>query len=202
MFRVRLLSELSLAYDQEYGCPQRRPFFMRATAVGLASLMLFFAVGTGVYAYESPEVSEGHPLYFVKSGLESIRERAALSPEARAEFHAEMMGRRLAEAEYQLPMLPEQVEPSLEAAADQFEQTIQALDEGLEDQSVRDKMIDTLSLRRARYLELSSRVQKNEEENGGLEPLRQRIEGHELSEQELMRLFGTPPRASGSPMGQ
>lgn len=201
-FRARLLSELSLAYDQEYGCPQRRPFFVRATAVGLASLVLFFTVGTGVYAYESPEVSEGHPLYFVKSGLESLWERTALSPEARAEFHAEMMERRLAEGEYQLPMRPEQVEPSLEAAAEQFERTIEALDEGVEDESVREKMIDTLSLRRARYLELHSRVQEGEKETGELEPLRQRIEGHKLSDQELIHLFGTLAPTPGSPMGQ
>lgn len=196
------MSELSLAYDQEYGCPQRRPFFVRATAVGLASLVLFFTVGTGVYAYESPEVSEGHPLYFVKLGFESLRERTALSPESRAEFHAEMMERRLAEGEHQLPMQPERVEPSLEAAADQFERSIEALEDGVEDETVRGKMIDTLSLRRARYLELSSRVRENEDENGELEPLRQRIEGHELTDQELMRLFGTPPRAADSPMGQ
>ncbi|TAL50204.1 hypothetical protein EPN81_03460 [Patescibacteria group bacterium] len=194
-FRTRLLLELSLAYDQEYGCPQRRPFLFRFAAVSLASLVLFFSMGAGVYAYESPRVMEGHPLYFVKSGLESIQGGFARSPEARAQFHAEMMERRLAEGEYQLPHRPDRVQPSLNEAAEQFEQTISALDEGVMDSAMREKFISALSLHRARYLELSARVQEDEEETGALEPLRQRIEGHELSEDELIRLFEMGRRA-------
>ncbi|MBI4592519.1 hypothetical protein HY733_03680 [Candidatus Uhrbacteria bacterium] len=193
-FRVRLLSELRLVYDQEYGCPQRRPFMVRATAVGLASLVLFFTMGAGVYAYESPEVTEGHPLYFVKAGIETIRERTTVSPEARAEFHAQMMERRLAEGEFQFPHRPDRVPPALHEAAEQFEQTVSALEAGVTDETTRGKVIDTLSLHRARYLELSARVQENEEEAGALEPLRQRIEGHELSDEELNRLFERGPR--------
>ncbi|MCR4314702.1 MAG: DUF5667 domain-containing protein [Candidatus Uhrbacteria bacterium] len=182
-FRTRLLSGLSFAYDQEYGCSQRRPFFVRATAVGLASLALFFTVGTGVYAYESPEVTEGHPLYFVKSGIESVRERVARSPEAQAEFHAEMMERRLAEGEHHLSLHPDRVSPSLEQAANQFEQTMTAIEEGVEDESIRARLLQKLSLQRARYLELSSRTQQ-------VEP--QPIKGRELSEEEIERLFHQP----------
>lgn len=158
------MSELSLAYDQEYGCPQRRPVFVRATAVGLASLVLFFTLGTGVYAYESPEVTEGHPLYFVKSGLESVRERVARSPEARAQFHAEMMERRLAEGEHHLSLHPDRVSPSLEQAANQFEQTMTAIEEGVEDEALRTRLLERLSLQRARYLELSSRTDGGEDQ--------------------------------------
>ncbi|MBI4257307.1 hypothetical protein HY626_04610 [Candidatus Uhrbacteria bacterium] len=193
-FRGRLLSELSLAYDQEYGCPQRRPFLIQFAGVSFASLVLFFGMGAGVYAYESPQVTEGHPLYFVKSGLESIQGGFARSPEARAQFHAEMMERRLAEGEYQLPHRPDRVPPSLDEAAEQFEQTISALDEGVKDE-MRKKLIESLSLHRARYLELSVRVQENEEETGALESLRLRVEGHELSEDELIRLFEMGRRA-------
>lgn len=201
-FRARLMSELRVAYDQAYGCPQRRPILVRAAAVGLASLALFFTVGTGVYAYESPKVTQGHPLYFVKSGLERVRERAAASPESRAQFHAQMMDRRLQEGEYLLPERPDHVPPSLDAAAEQFERSIQALEEGVDDEAVRKNVIETLSIRRARYLELSARVEEGEGENGGLESLRMRIQGHELSEQELKRLFGSPRRAPEAVMGQ
>jgi len=194
-FRGGLLSTLSLAYDQEYGCPQRRPFLVRFASVSLASLVLFFGMGAGVYAYESPQVTEGHPLYFVKSGLESIRGGLSRSPEARAQFHTEMMERRLTEGEFQLPQRPERVPPTLDEAAEQFEQTISALEEGVTDETVREKFIDTLSLHRARYLELSARVQEDEEETGALEPLRLRVEGHELSEDELIRLFEMGRRA-------
>lgn len=197
------MSELSLAYDQEYGCPRRRPFFVRATAVGLASLVLFFTVGTGVYAYESPEVTEGHPLYFVKSSLEFVQRGVARSPEARAQFHAQMMERRLTEAEHHLlSSRPDRVPLSLKQAADQFEQSITALDEGVKDEKERTNMLDALSMRRARYLELSARVRAGGEESGELESLRQRIEGHELIDQELKRLFESPVRAPNAPMGR
>ncbi len=183
------MSELSLAYDQEYGCPQRRPFVVRFASVSLASLVLFFTMGAGVYAYESPEVTEGHALYFVKAGLESVRGGLARTPEERAEYHAQMMERRLEEGEFQLPDRPERVAPSLDEAAEQFEQTIAAIEAGVEDEVIRERLIEKLSIHRARYLELSSRVEEDEEENGTLESLRDRIEGHELSEEELIRLF-------------
>ena len=195
-FRSRLMSELSLAYDQKYGCPQRRPFWVRAGSVAMASLALFFTVGTGVYAYESPTVSEGHPLYFVKSGLESVRGGFARSPEERAAFHAEMMERRLEEGEYHLPVEPDQVPPVLDRAADEFEFTITALDEGVDDESTRQQMIDTLSIKRARYLELRARIQGGVAESDEFEPLQMRIEGHRLSEQEFNRLFNSPMRDS------
>ena len=191
-FRARLMSELSLAYDQEYGCPQRRPLFVRVAGVSLASLVLFFTMGAGVYAYESPEVTEGHPLYFVKSGLEYVRGGLARTPENRAKFHSEMMERRLQEGEFQLPDRPDRVPPTLDQAAEEFEDTISALDEGVDDEKTREKFIKLLSIKRVRYLELRSRVVEGEEEIGELEPLRMRIEGYELSEQEVQRLFGTP----------
>lgn len=193
-FRVGLLSQLRLAYGQEYGCPQRRPFFVRVGAVGLVSLLIFFSVGTAVYAYESPDVTEGHPLHFVKTGIEGVQKSLARSPEARAEFHARMMERRIEEGEHQLPARPDRVTPSLDDAADQFEQTISALEQGVEDEAVREELIEHLSIQRARYLELSSRVPDHEGESGEFEPLRKRIEGQGLSEQEILRLFGTGAR--------
>lgn len=194
-FRARLMSELSLAYDQEYGCPQRRPFIVRFASVSLASLVLFFTMGAGVYAYESPEVTQGHPLYFMKSGIEFVRGGMARSPEARAEFHAKMMDRRLQEGEHQLPSRPDRVPVTLEEAAAQFERTIEAIEEGVEDEHIRETLIEALSIKRARYLELHSRVQESEEENGESDVLRMRIEGHHLSDDEFNRLFGAPPHA-------
>lgn len=155
------MSELSLAYDQEYGCPQRRPFFVRATAVGLASLVLFFTVGTSVYAYESPDVTDGHPLYFMKSGIEYAREGLARSPEARAKFHAQMMDRRLQEGEHHFPARPDRVPPTLERAARQLEQSTKILAE-IKDEELREQLSTSLSLKRERYLQLRSRVQASE----------------------------------------
>ncbi|NQV90744.1 hypothetical protein HQ487_05080 [Candidatus Uhrbacteria bacterium] len=202
VFRTRLLSELSVAYDQTYGCPRPKSLTYRFAMVGLASFVLIFTMGTGVYAYESPEVTNGHPLYFVKNGMETLQQGFHRSPESRAEFHANMMRRRLQEGEHFLPNHPNSVPFSLDAAADQFEHTIQALEDGVIDQEAREGVIESLSMQRARYLELSSRVLDSEEESGELEPLRKRIEGHQLSEEEFTRLFEKSRRANDSLNGQ
>jgi hypothetical protein len=193
-FRARLMSELRMEYDKTYGCPKPSRFLF--VPIVAASLILMFAMGTGVYAYESPEVTQGHPLHFMKAGIEFVRERAAFSPKARAKFHADMMDRRLQEGERHYPVRPERVPVSLEAAAQQFELTIQALEEGVEDEALREALIEALSIKHERYLQLQSRVQIDEpgeagsgEENGSSDPLRMRIEADQLSEQEFMRLF-------------
>lgn len=202
VFRAQLLSELSLAYDQEHGCPRPRSFLFRFATVGLTSLVLVFTMGAGVYAYESPEVTEGHPLHFMKSGVERIQEGVSRSPEARTRFHARMMERRLEEGEYLLSHRPQDVPPSLDAAADQFENSIQALGNGVDDAEMRNAFIEVLSVRRARYVELSSRVSTTEEESGKFDRLRMRIEGHGLSEEEFIHLFEMGRRANDSLNGR
>ena len=188
-FRADLWMRLSDAYQAQYQeavvCIPRYRFAF----VGISSVVLMFGMGTGVYAYESPEVVEGHPLYFMKSGIEGVEARFARSPEARARFHARMMERRLEEGELSVTDEAEVVESSLESAADQFEMTIEALESLKEGETEREKMIETLSIQHARYLELSQRVQTSEDRELDALPLRVRAEGHQLSDEERKRIF-------------
>lgn len=72
----------------------------RFALVGVASLVIVFGIGTGVYAYESPRIVEGHPLYFIKNKIERVEERTALTPAMRERFKKRMIERRLREERY------------------------------------------------------------------------------------------------------
>jgi hypothetical protein len=196
MFRealwLKLSAEYACLYPQVSICSHR----FRFAAAGLSALIIVFTMGTGVYAYESEEVVDGHPLYFVKSSIESVEEGFARTPEARAEFHSRMMARRISEGEHRLSRQPERVEESLEAAADQLEQTVQVFAPDVQDPELRAQMIEELSIHNARYVELSARVQKGEAESGEPAHLRSRVEGHGLSQDEQVRLFERKARAS------
>ncbi|MBI5793662.1 hypothetical protein HZA87_01050 [Candidatus Uhrbacteria bacterium] len=191
---------LWLKLSQERACVYPdiafRPHGLRWSAVGLTALVVVFTMGTGVYAYESPDVVEGHPLYVVKQTIESVEKGLARTPEARAEFHSRMMARRLEEGEHHLSRTPQQAQEALNAAADQLEQSVEELPPQMQDPEGRAKMIQELSIHNARYLELSARVQKDEAENREPAHLRSRIEGHGLSQDEQVRLFERKARAS------
>lgn len=173
-------------------CVHRSPHFRFAT-VGVAALVLVFGMGTGVYAYESPNVVDGHPLYFVKAGIEQVEERAMITPEMKARFHAKMMSRRLNEGEHFVHDRY-QVEPLLDKAADELEMSVVEVVEKMSDEEMRSKFIEELSLRSVRYGELSARVEENEPEPcegsfGGMTSLRSRAHQWGLSDQEIDRLF-------------
>lgn len=195
-FRDALWLKLSQEHACLYPTVTRCSYRFRFAAVGLTAVVVVFTMGTGVWAYESPDVVEGHPLYFVKSSLESVEEGLARTPEARAEFHARMMERRLTEGEHHLSRQPEHVQESLDAAADQLEQTVEVFAPDVQDPKKRAQMIEELSIHNARYLELSSRVQDSEAENREPAHLRSRVEGHGLSQDEQARLFERKARAS------
>lgn len=61
-------------------------------------IVLFSVLGTGAYAYESPNITESHPLYSVKQGIETVEGKFKFSSETKAEFHLKMMGKRTEEA--------------------------------------------------------------------------------------------------------
>ena len=89
--------QLLIKCKKEYMPTSQNTF--RFAASGTIALLIVFGVSTGVFAYESPSVVEGHPLNFVKENLEKFQGKMARSPEAQAKFHANMMDRRFEEAE-------------------------------------------------------------------------------------------------------
>jgi len=136
-----------------------RQHAFRFAAVGMASLLVVFGTGTSVYAYDSPDVSDGHPLYPIKQGLERIEERFAATPETRAEFHAKMMERRIAEAE-RLDQTQEQIPKILESAAAELDLSVEELKTDLREPERRQELLDRLSETNERYAEVLSRVPK------------------------------------------
>lgn len=81
------------------GTPERARPRVPAWVTAFAVLALIF-MSTGAYAYESPMVVEGHPLYVVKRKMESARVRMVRTPEGRAEVHLWKMQRRMREADH------------------------------------------------------------------------------------------------------
>ena len=134
----------------------RHHAFRLATA-GVAALIVILGAGTGVYAYESPDVSDGHPLYPIKQGIERVQERFAVTPGQQAAFHADMMGRRMSEAE-RLDRDKEQIPKILESAAAELDRSVIELKNDLRDPERRQEVIDRLSETNERYAEVLSRV--------------------------------------------
>ena len=136
-----------------------RQHAFRFAVAGMASLLVVLGTGTSVYAYDSPTVSDGHPLYSIKQGIERIEERFAATPEMRAEFHAKMMERRMAEAE-RLDESKEQIPQILESAAAELDLSVDELKSDLRDPKERKELLDRLSETNERYAEVLSRVPK------------------------------------------
>lgn len=136
-------------------------------AVGVAVVVLVFGMGTGVYAYESPDVVDGHPLYFVKQKLEDVEGRFATTSEARAHFHAKMMERRMSEAE-RIAEDQEKLGAVLESAADELDLTVEELSADLEDHPKRKAIIERLNAQNDRYENVFHRVPVRE---GMMRPL-------------------------------
>lgn len=137
-----------------------REHAFRFAAAGIASLIVVFGTGTSVYAYSSPDVSDGHPLYPIKHGIEQVQERLARNPDQRAAFHADMMGRRMAEAE-RLDQTKEQIPKILESAASELDLSVDELKADLRDPEQRKELLDQLSETNERYAEVLSRVPKD-----------------------------------------
>lgn len=142
-FKAELRSQLSTAYDARYGVQRTLSHGMRFAMVGMLSLVLMFGMGTGVYAYESPDVAEGHPLNVVKQGMEGIEGSLARTPEARAQFHAKMMRRRLLEAAHHVDDHPV-MERALQRAADELDMSLGEFKSGLQDPATRQQIVNEL----------------------------------------------------------
>ncbi len=75
-------------------------FAMKSRKLVTAVLILVVLLGGGLsaYAYESPEVTNGNPLYGLKRTIESIEGSFATNDLAQAEFHLKMALRRVEES--------------------------------------------------------------------------------------------------------
>jgi len=175
-FRSALRAKLSAAYEARYPSAASSPL-LKFAAAGVCVVVLFFGMGTGVYAYESPEVTPDHPLYFMKSGMEQMEGRFAKTPEARAKFHAKMMDRRLKEAERFFQKNRKVGGVLLQSAADELGMTTDELKGELRDPQTRREVLQELSEQSDRYADILSRVQETGERKFPLpEELRQKLQ--------------------------
>lgn len=199
-FKKELWSELDLTWKKEY--PAMRFSWIRAFAVPLAALALFVTMGTGVYAYSSPEVTEDTPLYPVKRGIESVEERFHRSSKAQAHFHARMVERRINEGEVMLRRGHISRAQLLEIA-NELDYTIEDFITAKEDPASRQEIeqnilnhMDTQS-NRYRFLlersfesrEIMEDTQPNQTLRNKLRDIRVRINESDLTEEEKHALF-------------
>ena len=125
----------------------------RYAAVGTIALVLLLG-GTSVYAYESPEVSEGHFLHPVKQGIEQLEGKLRQGePEGRAGHHLKMFGRRLDEADLQ--EVEEHKEILLETAAEELDMTVEELKDSMFDPGARVEILEQLDVENGRFLKMA-----------------------------------------------
>ena len=201
-FRSELWSKSSDQYDHDHR-PVRMPLFqMRFATVAFAVVLLVFGTGTGVYAYQSPDVVEGHVLHPIKQGIEGLEGRVAVTSERRARFHRRMLERRLREAERLERRHPARVAPLLEKASEQLEGVVTEIEGPVFSPETRKKLLKQLKKDRIRYESVIERVYVSDNEDEvatdqeirelpalndvvpALEELHRRLEASELTEEE------------------
>jgi len=101
-FGPSFLFKSDLWRELEKSLPREKPFWyqqvwFRWSVVGAACFLVVSGFGTGVYAYNSPEVTENTPLYVVKQVIEKLEEITKVSPVAKEEFLRKVISRREAE---------------------------------------------------------------------------------------------------------
>ncbi len=99
-FKATLRKNLNIAWNAKYG--GKMPWYqtgMARVATSFAMVTLLLSGGGGVYAYTSPEVTEGSALYSVKQVIETVEEITKITPEAKAKFYIKKISRREAERE-------------------------------------------------------------------------------------------------------
>jgi len=97
--------------------------FKLAAALAVTILVVGTA-GTGAYAYTSPDVTTGTPLYPIKQQLEKVEEKVQITPEAKANFYLKQIKRREAEAVViqKRAQKTDQVEIQIQKTEDQIKQ--------------------------------------------------------------------------------
>ncbi len=153
-FKAKLQKQLSAVWDNTYNTKYvwyQTVFFKHAT--GFATMVLMAgSLGTGAYAYTSPEVTEGSVLYPIKEKLESIEEIAQITPEAKAKFYLKKIERReeekvvLKKKNVELKKI-EKVEQLIEKTEDKLDQTDKIIEKTTHDVKLREQVRERLEVR-------------------------------------------------------
>lgn len=190
-FKAVLWQDLAAAwrekYQTDYFWYQRAAF--KWAAAGVLGLVLTSSLGTGVYAYNNPEVTEGTILYPLKQKIEQVEELTKRTPEAKAKFYLKEIARREAEK-----VVLERKQKKMGQAANKIkavENRIKAVESKLEkadkflekmevkDRDLKPRVKQRLEQRAERVKELqikaAERRESLQDKKGRLEEVRKRI---------------------------
>ncbi|MBI2037707.1 MAG: hypothetical protein HYT15_02115 [Candidatus Magasanikbacteria bacterium] len=117
VFKAVLRKDLRKAWDAAHGSPHWYEFPLIHKAVSMAVVALLLTGAGGAYAYNSPEVTEGTPLYSIKEALENVEEITRITPEAKAKFYLKKIERREAERE----VIKERLLPEIQSEIERIE---------------------------------------------------------------------------------
>lgn len=93
-----LWRQLEHKYDHMYPASPR--LVSKPAAIIAMVVLIAISAGTSAFAYESPEVVEGHPLHFIKKNIENFEGKLKFSPEKKIQHHLKMKDRRMEEGKH------------------------------------------------------------------------------------------------------
>jgi hypothetical protein len=96
-FKIALLRKLTARMNQPVAWYQVS--WVRFSYTVVSGILIVASVSASAYAYTSPKVVVGTPLYTIKQGLEKIEEKTKVTPEQKAQFLLKTIQRREAEKE-------------------------------------------------------------------------------------------------------
>lgn len=136
--------------------------------VGATTVATVIGSGTAVYAYSSDKVLPNHPLYGIRTSIETVEESFAVKPEEKVNVKLKLIKRRMREVELLLrnnKSIPPETEKEIESKMDQAIEASNELPEPElnEEESENDEMIEKMS----KEEELVNRVDEADEEVHG-----------------------------------
>lgn len=161
-----------------------RQVWFKWSLVGAVSLLIVASFGTGVYAYNSPEVTEDNPLYIVKRTIEKVEETTKITPEAKARFLIKKIARREAEKQVMQKrgQAVEKIEKRIEKTAEQLQKTDEILQKlearhEIKNKNLRPRVQELLEKRlEAKEEQLKKQRERIEQRQDKLEDKKEKIE--------------------------
>lgn len=176
----------------------KKQLITKFSTAGVATLVVFFSMGTGVYAYESPEVVDGHALHPIKAQLEKWEEKFAGSPEKQALFHEKMAERRLEESERH-ELFKKKADKLLDKASEELHLSQEEFKTLMQDTETRAELLEDLGVSEERHAMMKERMENQrkrihpeipEELNEEVQAALEEIKGNDdLSNEEKRNLY-------------
>lgn len=163
-FRRALNMQLKQAWEAQYGTA-RAPlgwFWQRYALAGILAALVLAGTATGAYAYVSPQVTEGTPLYPLKKGIERVEERLQNTPDRKAKFYLKKLERR--EREVQIltrkDKLADKTKAEIDTTAQQLEKYVTGNAKQLKSVRLQEKIKKRLDIRKQKQSDIRTKRQE------------------------------------------